>query len=519
MKPTIFFLINSIDIKRGGLTRASLKQASLFAEMGFKTYMITFNFNPNYPYIRKQLKDMNRVHKDVIIRNMYEELAGHRKPPVKSVPKKTKTLDYWTEGHPHDKRGGHHAYRVYKNGVYDKYINFDENGFVNFIDYFNENRYRTKRLDYDLWGNVRKASYMDFTYNSPRQLVYYNDEGKAYFTQWNNPETNDAERIILFNHDGSFKKAYVNDDVSHKVDWLSSIISQEKNRAVVVSDTRSTDEVLINLNHPKAAKIWRLHSNHVKAPYQLDSDIAPAVQTGFNHMNEFDAAVVLTHEQKQDIIERTHTPANLKVIPHYHETNDNILKTLFERRKVDQKTAVIVSRLSTLKRIDHAIKAFKIVTDKIPDARLEIWGEGTQKGNLKKIIKKLGLQKNVFLKGYTLSPDEIYKKGLFSMLTSKSEGFALSVLESMYNQTPVISYNVRYGPTDMIKDQQNGLLVENGDIEGLAKKMIYLFENPKKALDMGKKANQSINKHFSKKHYQKCWLDVIDSAMKQKFKS
>lgn len=54
MKPTMLFLINSIDIERGGLTRASLKQASFFAEMGYETKMITFNFNPNYPKIDRK---------------------------------------------------------------------------------------------------------------------------------------------------------------------------------------------------------------------------------------------------------------------------------------------------------------------------------------------------------------------------------------------------------------------------------------------------------------------------------
>src|SRR5699024_2105312 len=262
MKPTIFFLINSVDIKRGGLTRASLKQASLFAEMGFKTYMITFNFNPDYPLIRHQLYEMNKIHKNVIIRNMYEELEGHRKPLIKSFPKKTKSLVEWTEGYPYDKRGGHNAYRVYKNGAYYKYISLNEHNLVNFIDYFNENRYRTKRVDYDLWGNIKKVSYMDFIHNKPRQLIYYNNKGEAYFTQWNNPETNEVERIILFNKDSTFKKAYINDNVLHKVDWLTEIIDQENKKSIVVSDTRSTDEVLVKLKHPNAAKIWRLHSNH-----------------------------------------------------------------------------------------------------------------------------------------------------------------------------------------------------------------------------------------------------------------
>src|SRR5699024_11353566 len=89
-----------------------------------------------------------------------------------------------------------------------------------------------------------------------------------------------------------------------------------------------------------------------------------------------------------------------KVVPHYHETKKSLIKSLFQRVKPDEKLAVVVSRLSTLKRADHIIEAFKIVTKEIPDARLEIWGQGTQVKNLKKLINKLNLKNKVFLKSF-----------------------------------------------------------------------------------------------------------------------
>jgi len=503
---------------RGGLTRASLKQASFFAEMGFKTQMLTFNFNPNYSMIRHQLKKMNKVHKGVEIRNMYEELAGHSLPPMNAAPPVTASIEDITKGYAYDKRKDHNAYRIYKNGVYYKYVKIHELGSIDFIDYYNENRYRTKRVTYDLWGNIKRIAYMDLLHNKPRQIIYYDENGRAYFTQWNNPETNEVERIILFGTEATLTKQYVNDSTTLKVDWLTDIISNEDNKSIVVSDTRSTDQVLVDLNHSNAAKIWRLHSNHVKPPYQTDSEIAQFVEAGYNNMNKFDVAVFLTYEQKNDILNRTkQSKNNFKVIPHYHETHRGLFKSLFQRRKPDEKLAVIVSRLSTLKRIDHAVRAFESVTKEIPDARLEIWGKGTQLKSIKKLISKLGLKKNVFLKGYTHYPDDIYEKGLFSILTSKSEGFALSVLESMYNKTPVISYNIKYGPTDMIVQNKNGFLVENGNIDALAEKMIWMFKNPKKSLTMGKRARKHIDENFSKKIYKDKWLESIDLAMKNKF--
>src|SRR5699024_5037755 len=123
------------------------------------------------------------------------------------------------------------------------------------------------------------------------------------------------------------------------------------------------------------------------------------------------------------------------------------------------------------------------------------------------------------LKGYTYHPEYIFQKGLFSVLTSKREGFALSVMESMANATPVISYDIKYGPNDMIIPNNNGMIIKNGAIDDLADKMIYLFLNPKMAMEMGEKARLHINNHFNEKVYGNKWMKAIDSATKNKNKA
>ncbi|MFS0647401.1 glycosyltransferase [Siminovitchia sp. 179-K 8D1 HS] len=518
MKPVMFFLVNSIDIVRGGLTKAALNQASFFAEMGYETHILTFNFNTKYPLIRKKLLELDKVHKDVMIHNMYETFEGYNEPLIITEPTKKRELVELSEGMVMDKREGHNAYRLFKNGLYVKYISLNEDGSIHFIDFFNENRYRTKREEYDPWGNLKKVTYMDLLLNKPRQIIYYDNDGKAYFTQWNDPSKNKVQRILLFNKQGALTNTFVNDNFSHKLHWLQNIIDKfVSNKAVIVSDARNTDEILIKFNHPNVAKIWRLHSGHLGHPYNESAEIASTVEMGFNNINTFDAAVLLTEEQRVDIEKRIGPQRNLKVIPHYHKTQTNPFKFIFSPIKRDQKLAIVISRFATMKRIDHIIKGFKIVVEKIPEARLEIWGYGDQKDNLERLIKELHLGKNIQIKGFTQDPDKKYQKASFSVMASKQEGFCLSILESMSNQTPVISYDFKYGPSDMIKSGENGFVVENGNIEELANKMIYLFENPDIALEMGKKAKKHVEKNFGKDKYKERWLEVVDFALKQKF--
>src|SRR5699024_12702261 len=75
----------------------------------------------------------------------------------------------------------------------------------------------------------------------------------------------------------------------------------------------------------------------------------------------------------------------------------------------DMSKVSIVSRFSSVKNIDHTIKAFESVVREVPEARLEIWGSGDKKEEYRELIESLDLGKNVFIKGYTQYSKKIYQ--------------------------------------------------------------------------------------------------------------
>lgn len=94
------------------------------------------------------------------------------------------------------------------------------------------------------------------------------------------------------------------------------------------------------------------------------------------------------------------------------------------------------------------------------------------------MIDNLNLNQNVFLRGYTHNINQALQSAECTLLTSIYEGFALVVQESLANGTPVIAYDIKYGPSDMIEDGKNGYLIEDGNIDQLARKIyMYLFKN------------------------------------------
>ncbi|MGG0741583.1 glycosyltransferase [Niallia taxi] len=114
------------------------------------------------------------------------------------------------------------------------------------------------------------------------------------------------------------------------------------------------------------------------------------------------------------------------------------------------------------------------------------------------------------LKGFTDNKTEVFQKAACSIMTSKSEGFGLSILESLAAGTPVVSYNIKYGPKDMIYDDKNGYLVK--DIDELAEKVIYFMLEERKRKKLSKQT-KSIFKNFGHENYKVKWRYLLEENM------
>ena len=138
---------------------------------------------------------------------------------------------------------------------------------------------------------------------------------------------------------------------------------------------------------------------------------------------------------------------------------------------------IAVGRLTDQKNFLHLLKAWELVFAKIPNWELSIYGQGEHFNLLNEYIKINELN-NVFLMGSTSDIQSIYEKASFFVMSSKYEGLPMVLIESQSFGLPIISYDCPNGPSDIIIDEYNGFLVENQNIEKLAKKILELAENP-----------------------------------------
>src|SRR5699024_5700747 len=143
-----------------------------------------------------------------------------------------------------------------------------------------------------------------------------------------------------------------------------------------------------------------------------------------------------------------------------------------------------------------------------PAARYDIYGSGSQKESLETLIMELGLEHNVRLKGYTNDNMNKFREAACSILTSDFEGFGRVVTESLYAGTPVVSYDVNYGPSDIIRNKVDGYIVEKGNKQELADKIIEIFEDKNLYQQLSKRAIE-VKERYSYKKFNENWERLL----------
>ncbi|NUT09795.1 MAG: glycosyltransferase family 4 protein [Nonomuraea sp.] len=145
--------------------------------------------------------------------------------------------------------------------------------------------------------------------------------------------------------------------------------------------------------------------------------------------------------------------------------------------KLDAKVAVAVGRMTRLKGFHRLITAWETVAATHPDWTLRILGAGPQEENLAAQIVEAGLQGKVELPGPTSDVGAELEKASVFVLSSRHEGFPMTILEAMAKGLAIVSFNSPHGPKEMITDEVDGLLVKPRTNANLAASILRVIED------------------------------------------
>lgn len=220
-------------------------------------------------------------------------------------------------------------------------------------------------------------------------------------------------------------------------------------------------------------------------------------------VRKFDKFVVLTQEDRGYWGELH----NIEVIP-------NAAMFLGDAYSdVSYKRIIAVGRLDYQKGFDRLVEAWAWVqqTNKFSDWQLDIFGQGEWQEMLQRMIEERKLGETAHINRPTSQIGEEYARSSMLVMSSHYEGFPMVMIEAMACGLPVVSFDYKCGPKDIIQDGINGLLVKGGDIEGLANAMMRLMENEEERKAMGRNARR-VTETYSEASVMKRWMELFSNV-------
>ena len=176
----------------------------------------------------------------------------------------------------------------------------------------------------------------------------------------------------------------------------------------------------------------------------------------------------------------------------------------------ENKQVIFVGRLNEQKGLEYLVDTWRKVNQKHPDWVLHVFGDGEQKQLLLQMIKEAGLERAIIVHLPTPLIMEMYLESSIFLLTSRFEGFGMVIIEAMICGLPVVSFNCPWGPADIIRDGEDGFLVEYLNTDEAAQRVCQLIESAMLRKKMGVKARLNVQR-YNRDVVMEQWIDLFKS--------
>ncbi|MCM3035357.1 glycosyltransferase [Bacillus pumilus] len=494
-----YFISGSIPFDFGGLTKSLLLRMKMFGELSVKSTFLTYKFDPNFKFKLDQIIHQKMIDKSQSsILNMIDDYiipnSGIKRIYVEfAIGEKVTNIN--------------NVDIIENNEIrIQKYAKFPT--LIQYIDVLNEAGNIIKREEYSMEGVLCRVLYYFPGGEAPFHEEYVKNYNEIYLEKMFNTfkKNNPTININWYSHNGI--KSF-NRKTNLRQYWIEYLQKSNNQKKFFLVDSRHQDAHLFRVKKDTNSYYGAfVHSSHyTNTKFKLQKRFEELCKNVA--LENMDCVFFITEDQKKDFENFLGKQNCFYFTPHTHKKDFN---PELLRDEVDHNKAVIISRLSKEKNITDAIKAFKIVVNQLPHVRLEIFGSGEEEDKLRHQINSLNLEKHVLLKGFTRDPDKEFQTAKFSISTSHSEGLSLSILESIYNYCPVVSYDFDYGPNDLVHDGKNGYLVKQYDIEELAERMVSLYQEKSKYSKLVKNCRSIAEKYSHNSyyvHWEKALTDVV----------
>lgn len=255
--------------------------------------------------------------------------------------------------------------------------------------------------------------------------------------------------------------------------------------------------------------VMTMHLNHLG--YDVDPGTGALTPRFAERIEDIradvDRLVVLTHRQAADL--STRYPDLAERIAVIGQPSPPVDRSLLPPRS-EVPLCSVVTRLDPNKRLDALIELWAQLRRAIPEARLEIWGSGPDEARLTALAQASPASGSITMAGFTETPLAQMARAWCTVSTSKREAQPLAVMESLAVGTPVVAFDVRYGPAEVIRDGVDGFLIDDRNRAAMSDALVGLLGSRSTVDRMGALAlaPEGVGDRFAVAGIRREWLDL-----------
>lgn len=178
----------------------------------------------------------------------------------------------------------------------------------------------------------------------------------------------------------------------------------------------------------------------------------------------------------------------------------------------ESKKIISVGRLTYQKNFQVAVKIAAAVLPQFPDWEWDIYGQGEDLEELTKLTEETGICSQMHFKGQVTDLYQRYKQYSIMVMTSRYEGFPMTLLEGLGNGLPLISFDIPTGPSEIIEDGKNGFLLQENDVCGMENRLQQLMSNESMRATLSKECLKK-NKAFAIEDIKNEWEKALRAVV------